>query len=248
MLNRLAERRLLVPTLMVAVMLPVLIGLGLWQLDRRQWKEGLLRDLAARAKAPPVAIETLLGPDGDLSKPAHDLEYLAVSAQGHFHHDKESYIYAPDPALGPGVHVVTPFELASGRIVLVNRGFVPDAKRDPASRAEGLESGPTEIYGLVRTLDEPRLFTPAYDAGNRLWFWRDYDGMIAHHFSAPPPQLRLFLDATLAAPGGWPQGSPTRLDLPNRHLEYALTWFGLAIALLAIYVMFAMSRLRPSST
>jgi surfeit locus 1 family protein len=45
-------------------------------------------------------------------------------------------------------------------------------------------------------------------------------------------------------PGGFPKGGVTRLELPNRHLEYALTWYGLAAALVAVFAAFAVTRWR----
>ena len=82
-----------------------------------------------------------------------------------------------------------------------------------------------------------------------MWFWRDFEGMIDAAFRAgsrPTEVIPLFIDAEGAAPGGWPKGGVTELKLPNRHLEYALTWFGLAVALLAIFAVYVAGRLRPA--
>lgn len=246
MLQRLRERKLLVPLIMVAIVLPILLALGNWQLERRVWKEKLIADLVSRAKSPDVPIESLLNSSGSFLKSPEDLEYTAVRAEGRFLHDKEQHLYAPDPREGPGVEVITPLELAgSGLIIFVNRGYVPDRIRDRNLRADGLNEGRVEVLGLIRAAGRPNAFSPPHDPRTGLWFWRDFDGMAAADGVAGEGKaVRGFLDSTMAAPGGWPRGGATRFDLPNRHLEYALTWFGLAIALAAIFLIYAVNRLR----
>lgn len=246
MLQRLRERKLLIPSIMVGLALPILLALGNWQLERMAWKEKLIADMASRAKSPEVPIGSLLDAGGGFAKPPEDLEYTAVRAEGRYLHDKEQHLYAPDPREGPGVEIITPLQLAgSGSIILVNRGYVPDRFRDRLSRAEGLPEGTVEVIGLLRAAGRPGSFAPPYDARTGLWFWRDFDGMAgAAGVEGQGQAVRGFLDATLAAPGGWPRGGATRFDLPNRHLEYALTWFGLAIALVAIFIVYALARWR----
>lgn len=238
------QRKLLIPALMVALALPVLLALGFWQLERKAWKEGLIADIASRAQAPAVAFESVLGPDGMPAKDPAGMEYTAVRARGRFEHDKEMHLYAPDPREGPGVDVITPLVLeSSGAIVLVDRGYVPDRVRDPSLRAEGQPAGTVELTALVRAPGRRGAFAPPYDPRTRLWFWRDLDGMAAEAGAGASPKiLPLFLDAKEAAPGGWPRGGATRLDLPNRHLEYALTWFGLAAALVAVFALYVLTR------
>src|SRR5512145_2265919 len=133
MLQRLPTARLIWPTLAALAGLAVLIGLGTWQLERKRWKEDLLAKIAERAAADPVR-----PPEAPLIK--GDMEYLHVAVAGRFHHDKERYLYAPTPA-GLGWHVYTPLEAASGEIVWVNRGFVPDARKPPETRPEGQLQG-----------------------------------------------------------------------------------------------------------
>jgi surfeit locus 1 family protein len=236
--------RLVWPTVCALAALAVLIGLGTWQMQRKAWKEGLLDAIAQRVTAAPVSLDTA----AHRWTTGEDLEYLRVTARGRYHHDKERLLYAPEKG-GPGFHVFTPLETAAGRYVFVNRGFVPDAQKDPAARAAGQPQGEVEVIGLLRRPAEQGWFVPANDPARNLWFWRDLDGMAVsvlgrEHARAFP----FFLDEqpresdTAAAP--WPRPGVTRLDLPNRHLEYALTWYGLAGTLIAVYLAFAIGRLR----
>src|SRR5262249_19787900 len=159
-------------------------------------------------------------------------------------HDKERYLYAPTAA-GLGWHVYTPLALAPGRIVWVNRGFVPDANKAPETRAPGLVAGEVEVWGLVRPYPKKGFFQPDNDVAPNLWYWPDVEAMSASAFPgiAGPPWV-IDADRSPAAPGGLPQGGVTRLELPNRHLEYALTWYGLALTLIAVYFPLAVGRLR----
>jgi surfeit locus 1 family protein len=249
MLAQLRERKLLVPTIMVAVALPLLIGLGFWQLDRLAWKEGLIAAIAERAKAPPVSIDQALDEAaGHLPGGWNALEYKHVSMRGRFLNDKELYLYAPHPQLGAGVHVFTPFVLsATSATLIVNRGYVPEQFKDPGLRKDGQIEGETDVTGLIRLPGIHARFVPDNEPNANLWFWRDFEGMIAAAFPAgsrPAKIIPLFVDADGAAPGGWPKGGATVVKLPNRHLEYALTWFGLAAALAAIYAVYAVGRWR----
>lgn len=247
MLSRLREMKLLWPTVMTVIALPLLLGLGSWQMQRKAWKERLIAAIAERATAAPTDVANAYSAtyeDFNLG-----FEYMRVAARGRFLHDKERYYYAPEQVRGPGYHVYTPFELANGgAIIFVNRGFVPEALKLPETRAEGQVAGEVEVVGLLRApITKPGLFTPENDVAHNLWYWRDYDGMFGSVFGASQhPKMPVFLDAEGEAPGGWPKGGVTRVDLPNRHLEYALTWYGLAGALAAVYAVFAAGRLRQA--
>jgi surfeit locus 1 family protein len=241
MWQRLRQTRVLGPTLVGLLALAGLLGLGFWQLERLAWKEGLLARLALRVGAEPMALaaverQFLAG---------GDVEYLHALAKGRFHHDKERYLYAPQPQ-GLGWHVYTPLEVAPGQILWVNRGWVDDAHKSPQQRRPGQPSGETEVKGLIRLTPPPGLFTPRNDDAHNLWYWPDLAHMTRSAFPAGAPQtlpFRLEVDAAPLPPGGLPRGGVTRLDLPNRHLQYALTWFALALALIAVYFAFARQRL-----
>lgn len=225
------------------VALAILLGLGFWQLERRAWKDNLLSTIAARTTEQPV---DLLGAYSATHDNELGFEYMRAKVRGRYVHDKERYFYAPDPNLGPGYHVYTPLEIAgTTQVVFVNRGFVPEDLKDPARRPQGQLDGEVEVIGLLRGPGQKSPFTPDNDPKANLWFWRDYAGLFASAFSGTDRNpIAAFLDAEEAAPGGWPRGHATLVDLPNRHLEYALTWFGLAGTLVAVFGAFAWTRLR----
>jgi surfeit locus 1 family protein len=243
-LHRLRSARLLWPTVFSLIALAILLSLGSWQLQRRQWKDGVLAQIAARVHAEPVP----LAQAEEMAGRGEDVAYLHVVTRGRFHHDKERYVYAPAPA-GLGWHVYTPLELPAGNIVWVNRGFVPDDRKVPATRAEGQTAGEIEVRGLARPAAHPSAFTPANDVVRNIWHWPNLPALSASAFGAKPPATLAFAvdaDAQPAPPGGLPRGGVTRLELPNRHLEYAVTWYGLALTLIGVYFAFAAGRLRLS--
>lgn len=236
--------RALVPAaLMTLVGLAILLGLGFWQMERRAWKENLLATIQARTSEAPV---DFLNAYSATHENELGFEYMRAKIRGRYLNDKERYFYAPDPTLGPGYHVFTPLEIAGTKeVVFVNRGYVTEDLKDPAKRAQGQLEGEVEVVGLMRGPGVKTAFTPDNDAKANLWFWRDYQALFDSAFSGSDlTTVAAFLDAEDAAPGGWPKGHATLVDLPNRHLEYALTWFGLAATLVAVFLAYAWSRLR----
>jgi surfeit locus 1 family protein len=224
-------------TIAVAIMTAILIGLGVWQVDRLHWKLDLIATMDRKMHAAPVAVDGAGAPFAWL--PQND--YARVSLEGRFDNTKEAYVFTTGPGGSPVYHVLTPFMTAAGHTYLVDRGMVPMEERDPASRAEGQIEGDTHIVGIWRTPDAPGEFTPAPDLAHRVWYARDVKAMAAAdhvEFTAP---VVIEADAT-PNPGGWPQGGQTVVDLPNNHLSYAITWFGLAAGLIGVYLAYHMSK------
>ena len=229
-------------TALTLCMLALLVGLGLWQIQRLAWKEGLIAEIETRTKAPPVDLRSALA-----TARAGDVSYTRIKAEGRFLNDKERYLFAiADGTVG--WDVITPLMTVDGEALLVNRGFVPDALRDPSTRQAGEPDGTVTVTGLARTPETQGSFTPDNEPARNRWFWRDLSGMAASMF--PGESVRVapfFLDAEKSdLPGGWPLGGQTRLDLPNNHLQYAITWFALAAAIAALYVYYVVSRLRET--
>ena len=232
---------LLWPLVLALPVLAMLIGLGTWQMQRKAWKETLISQIEARVHAPPVALTELE------KQAAGGLEYARARVRGTFLHDFEQFIWEPDQRQGPGYHVYTPLKLTDGRYLIVNRGYVSEARKAPSTRAEGQLAGEVEVVGLLREPIPRGWFSPERDAKSGVFYWRDLDGITRAALGSDAAKaVRFVLDAeaTPASPGGWPQGGVTRLNLPNRHLEYALTWYGLAGPLIVVLGAFLISRQR----
>jgi surfeit locus 1 family protein len=211
----------------------VLVGLGVWQLQRLDWKEGVIARIEGRIERKPVTLARAI----ELSKELGNPSYLPVRAEGRFHHKRERYLYAISLDGQPGWHVITPLETVNGNVVLIDRGFVPEALRDPEARPESQIQDVVAVTGLIRTPEEPSLFVPDNDPQANQWFTRDLAAMARSMFPGGTVQVApFFLEATESdVPGGWPKAGQTRLKITNNHLQYALTWFGLALSLAAIY-------------
>lgn len=220
----------------------LLVWLGVWQLQRLEWKEAIIARIEARTERNPVTLERAIELAGTLGDPS----YLPVTVEGRFHNERERYLYAISLEGEPGWHVITPLETASGRVVLVDRGFVPEAFRDPATREPGQFKDVVAVTGLLRTSETPNLFSPDNNEAANQWFTRDLGAMARSMFPGGTVNVApFFVEAAEGdVPGGWPRGGQTRLQLPNKHLQYALTWFGLAAVLLVIYGAFVWSN-RP---
>ena len=228
-------------TLATLAALALLIGLGVWQLQRLEWKRGLIAEIETRAKAPPISLAEALA----LAKDGGDPSYLHVRVAGRFENDKERHLYAlADGA--PGWHLITPLVADDGATVMVDRGFVPDALKKQATRPQSQVEGETSVTGLVRVPESKGAFTPESDPDRDRWYYRDLDGMARSMFGDKPQNLApFFLEAEEGGPpGSWPRGGQTRLDLPNNHLQYAITWFLLAFCLLVIYAVYVRQALQ----
>jgi len=137
--------------------------------------------------------------------------------------------------------VLTPLREPEGRIVFVNRGFVPTNLRAPASRAAAPLAGTVHIRGLLRLppAKKPSWFIPDNRPDLNYWFWIDLPAMAAADHLDLANFAPFYIDADASPnPGGWPQGGVTPLPLPDNHLQYAITWFSLAAALVVIYVVY----------
>jgi surfeit locus 1 family protein len=224
-------------TALALAALAVLMGLGVWQLERLQWKEGLIAEIEARSTGAPITLAEALA----IARQGRDPNYYRVRVEGRFRHDKERYLFAQSLADGtPGWHVITPLETTGGDMVLVDRGFVPDVLKEASSRASSQVEGVVTVTGIVRSPEIQGSFVPDNEREANRWFWRDLGAMARSMFPEGTVEMApFFLDAEKSdVPGGWPEGGQTRLELPNNHLQYAITWFLLALCLLVIYAVY----------
>lgn len=212
----------------------LLLALGTWQVQRLIWKESLLAAIAERMAAAPVELAEIIA----LNAAGEDIEYRRVRLAGRFRHDAEQFFFATLNG-ATGYFVYTPFEIEGGGLVFVNRGFVGVDAKDPATRLQGQVSGIVKLTGLARgRLDaKPSMIVPDNDPAGNIFFWKDIDAMAANAGIDPATDglLPFFVDADATPnPGGQPVGGVTQVSLPNNHLQYAITWYGLALALLGV--------------
>lgn len=229
MLASLRFRPTLWPTLFTVPAVLVMIGLCVWQVQRLHWKEALIAERTAR-----VAEEIALpSPGADLSQ----AEFHRVRLEGTFQHDKELFLGARSRNGNPGYQILTPFALADGQTILVNRGWVPVERKLPQHRAEGQVAGQVALEGVLRLPHERAFMQPDNEPQNNMWFFVDLPSMA--QAASVPFRTDLYVDAGSGEnPGGYPLGGQTRIEMPNDHLQYALTWGLLALALVVIYVTY----------
>ena len=216
----------------------VLLALGTWQVQRLHWKEALLATIEERTHQPPeplVRIETLFAENGDV-------DYWPVTVSGEFLHDRESYFFATHQGMS-GYYVYTPLQLNDGRQILINRGFVPFDRKDPVSRMEGQVTGAVTVTGLARnpTFEKPSSLVPDNEPEKNIYYWKDWASMADKASVEKDRVVPFFIDADKTAnPGGLPAGGVTIVALTNNHLQYAITWYGIALALagvLGVYLL-----------
>jgi surfeit locus 1 family protein len=217
-------------TLAVAIAFAILVGLGVWQVQRLKWKEGLLAHIAALRSAQAVDI----GPVLDRRAHGADVDFTRVTATcPGLAHAPFLELYAVRDAQA-GARLISACAVASARYrtVLVDRGFVGDTTA-ARPKVDAADQAPMTVTGVLRTPDRGNPFMPKNRPGR--WFTRDAPAMAAA-LGAPAP-APVFLFAETATNPDFPALVPAPLpsEIPNRHLEYALTWFGLAAALLGVY-------------
>ena len=209
----------------------VLISLGLWQVQRLAWKESVLADITARIAADPVALPSDPDPVAD--------KYLPVAVTGTFD-DQMIYVLVSQKQIGAGYRVILPMQTDTGRRVLVDRGFVRLEERDAVTTP----TGEVTVTGNLHWPQEIDSFTPEPDLEANIWFARDLPAMAETLNSEP----LLIVARTTSLPDGPVMPLPVdTAGIPNDHLQYAITWFSLALIWVAMTAVFALrgTRRRP---
>jgi surfeit locus 1 family protein len=231
-------RPLLAPAIATILLGGVCVSLGIWQLRRLAWKEGIIATIAARTTAPPQRLPPRSA--WAALKPA-DYEYRRVTFTGTFDHDEETPVFRGG-AGGAGYLILTPLRLDTGGTVLVDRGWVPSERKAKAAHAAGNPTGQVTVTGLMREPEDRNAFTPPDDPAQNTFFTRDPAEIAQHLGLADAAPFTVDADAT-PNPGGWPRGGATQVDIPNNHFSYAMTWFGLALGLFGVFIVLVWKRL-----
>jgi surfeit locus 1 family protein len=212
------------------ILAAVFIGLGIWQVQRLLWKLDLIARVEARIHADPVPAPP--PPQwGTIS--AEKDEYRRVTATGLFEHSRSVLVQAVTER-GAGFWLVTPLHLPDSSTVLVNRGFLPSDRRDPA--ASELVAGPVTIAGLLRISEPGGAFLRSNDPVADRWYSRDVAAIALAKGLGPVAPYFIDADAT-PNPGGLPIGGLTMINFRNSHLVYAATWFSLAFMAMGVTIV-----------
>ncbi len=197
----------------------ILIWLGVWQMQRLAWKEGVLLEIETRIAAAPGQVP--VSPDPEVDR------YQPVQAEGVIE-PQELHVLVSRKRVGAGYRIIAPLTLADGRVVMLDRGFVPTE-----AKAETRAVGPISVTGNLHWPIETDVFTPEPDIAGNIWFARDVPAM-ADQLGTTPVLV-------VAKSKSDPNVTPLPVDtagIPNDHLEYAITWFSLALIWVSMTVWF----------
>lgn len=235
------NRRLFFPVVIVLGALCVLCGLGLWQVERKAWKEKLIAALHERLAAAP----DLLPPPRDWSALTQEKdEFRRVTARLQFPNGRRALVFSGPSALrpdikSPGYFVFVPAKLASGETVIVNTGFSPERQIPDLA-------GTQDISGYLRWPERPSWFVAEHDAAGDVWSARDHLAMAQRKGWGTVAPFYIDQETPLPA-GGIPRPGPLTVNLTDNHLGYALTWFGLALGLAAVSGLWLRGQVRKGA-
>lgn len=232
--SRNGVRPTLLSSLVAGAALVVLLGLGFWQVERLAWKTELIAELRARAAESALELPPVF--------PAEDLQYRRVRLTGSFLPGKLLRSAPRNLNKRPGVYVYAPFVLTDGRTILVELGWLPLAASESGTGA--LPQGPQDFEAILlrdgwRGSD---WLKPANDPAKNVWHYVDTLAMAgAAGLDMPVTELYAVAPPGALAPdllGGDLRPRQPGLDIPDNHLEYAITWFALAGILVVIFVLY----------
>lgn len=229
--------------ILIATVLGValLLGLGVWQLQRLQWKEALIAERDSRLAVPPVSLDQALKEFDS----GQSVEFLKVEASGTLQNNAELFYLTTDGGV-PGFEVITPLVSRDGIVILTDRGFIPEPLKDPARRPESRPAGEIKVTGLLRRHVGSRgSFTPDNDPEGNIWYWWDVPAMLAGAEVGPDMRVAPFVLHVLpGADKALPRPVSVDTALINNHLQYALTWFALAAVLIVLSSLLIRQTLR----
>ncbi|MCK5041444.1 MAG: SURF1 family protein [Sphingomonadales bacterium] len=216
-------------TVIVLAAFVALLALGTWQVQRMVWKTDMLTAIHTGMAAEPTVFDNSATYD----------EYTRIMVEGRFDHAKEMYVYAINKNGLPGFYIYVPLHTDNNETIIINRGFVAPDFLDQATRAEGLPSGNVSLTGMLRNGAVKKYFIPENDITANRWFFADLAAMVDNigqdRDTVYPMILELEADSAVTVP---PYGGVTRVNIPNNHLGYAITWYGLALALLVVVFIY----------
>lgn len=231
------------PTVMTIPMIVLLCLLGNWQVARLEWKLDLIDKLETRYGLAPVPL-----PEGTIDQDQWLYRHLTVT--GAFLFDREMTLYSVGPNGRPGYDLFTPLRVrddqSGDHYIIVNRGWVPEHLKEQKDRPETLTLGQVQVIGVLRKTAIKERFAPENDIRRNIWYFGDLTAMAQANDLGNVFPMFLYGDKN-PDQKGYPIGGRTRLNIVNNHLDYVLTWYGLAIVLVIIYFIFNSRRRYPEA-
>lgn len=218
-------------TLCAVPALIILLMLGSWQVQRLFWKTEIITEYKERAMSAPQAL-----PSGTVS--LDEYRFQRIELTGKFHHDKELFLVGRTYEGNAGFHVVSPFRTSDNKLLFVNRGWVSEAYRAPEQRPFSVQDEVVTIQAIMRAPQRKGYFVPENEPQRGFWFTLKPEEMAEFHqldniiTSFYADQIRQGEVITL------PIAADLKIDVPNTHLNYALTWYGIALSLMGVYIAF----------
>lgn len=215
------------PTVAVAIGIAILLGLGFWQLQRLGWKNEMNASRLVASVSPPIVVTDNL--------PPRAADFTRLRVRGEFAQDKRAFVLARTVRGEFGYHLLMPLKIASGEFLLVDTGWVPDSLK---GERLGAKNGTIEGYTRVG-LPKKNFFVPNNDPKSGFWSHIDVAQIAeAMEIAAAPYYLQAVkITPTTGAVGDYPLPQPPQITLRNEHLQYALTWFAMAVALLGVFLV-----------
>lgn len=216
-------------TIIAIPSLVMLLYLGTWQVMRMYWKGGLIAEFSERATRNPVPPPVI--------DDATAMRYQRLEVKGTWLHDSEVQLTGRTFEGTAGYHVITPMRLTDGRILIINRGWVSQDYRRPASRPSSLAEGQVIIDAILRLPAQKGYFVPENDSKDDDWFTLNIDDIKRHH-NLGKDVITAYTADVLRPNGPYvlPIGALAKVDIPNDHWHYALTWYGIALGLVGVYM------------
>ena len=220
-------------TLVVLVAACLLFALGTWQVKRLAWKTNLIAAIETGFAQPPVAMPN------DVAGLAA-LEWRPVQAEGQLDFDRAVAFGLESSGGNPGGRLLVPLERAGAPPVLVDMGWIPDPVAGFLAPLRG-SSREAAVEGYLRLdhLAAKPWLRPDNDGAGRRWYWKDTDALA--HAMQEPGLLPATLVRTVDTEAGPPIAAVARIELPNSHLGYAITWYGLCAALIGVYIAYGLT-------
>jgi cytochrome oxidase assembly protein ShyY1 len=226
--------------LFTLVMVAALVGLGLWQLQRRVEKHELIAALTERLATAPVSLPPRS--QWNTLTPARD-EFRRVSFTATYIRLPDAMVYSAGSAVredisGPGTWAFLPAKLPAGEIVVINAGIVENTMQDRAVQDRAVtklvNDQPVTLTGYLRFSEGAGMLTPAASPAKRLWFTRDVSDMAKQLAWSEVAPFYIDLESPVP-PNGVPKPGPLHVHLKDDHMQYAVTWFTLAFAVVIAF-------------